>query len=107
MAANPWLKTVSLTSLNTNYNLYTLMKAVDPAAPDRCCKLNLQLDVGAGAAKLFIGNDDISGTNFGVQLNAGQVKVWESGETNRILASQIWLRTDTNTQSVHVDSLVY
>lgn len=106
MPSNPFLKSIVLPSANTNYNLLTLMQVADVQAPSRCSKLNLQLDTGAGAAKLFIGNDDISGSNYGVVLNAGQVKVWEMGETNRIILSQIFLRSDTAAVQVNIDALV-
>ena len=107
MPSNPFLKSVIVTLANTNYNLLTLMQVVDKAAPTRCSKLNIQLDTLAGAANLYIGNDDISGTNFGAHLNAGQAKIWESGETDRIVLNQIFLRSDTAGVQVNIDALVY
>jgi hypothetical protein len=106
MPSNPFLKSITLTTLNTNYSLLTLLQALDPGVNGRCCKLNLQLDPGAGAAKLFIGNDDLSGTMYGAALLAGQVKVWETAQINLINASQIFLRSDTSAVKVNVDLLV-
>lgn len=107
MPENPWLKSVTLASANTDYSLLALMQAVDAAAPTRCSKLNIQLDLSAGSAHLYVGNSDVSGSNYGAVLVAGQVKVWEMGETNRILLSQIYLLSDTASQQVNIDALVF
>lgn len=105
MASNPFLKTITLTTLNTNYSLLTLVQALDPGVTGRCCKLAIQLDPGAGGAKLFIGNDDLSGTNYGVALFAGQAQIYENAALNVINASQIFLRSDTSGVKVNITIL--
>jgi hypothetical protein len=104
--ANPFLKTIVLTTLNTNYSLLTLIQAIDPGAPPRACHCQIQLDNGAGAAHLFVGNDDISGTNFGVNLVAGQQTTFDSTPQNLINISNIFLRSDTSAVKVNVKILV-
>jgi len=106
MAANPFLKQLTITTLNTNYSLLTLMQAIDASVTGRCAKLNIQLDPSAGAAHLYIGNEDISGSMYGAVLLAGQVKVWETAGMNIINASQIYLRSDTSGVKVNIDLLV-
>jgi hypothetical protein len=106
MPSNPFLKSVTLAAANTNYNLLTLMQARDANAPSRCSKLNIQLDPGAGGALLFVGNDDISATNYGAALYAGQVKVWETGQVNNLVLNQIYLRCATAGVQVNIDATV-
>jgi hypothetical protein len=98
---------VTITSASKAYSLLSLMQAVDKAAPPRCCKLNIQLDTGAAGANLYVGNEDVSATNFGAHLNAGQVFVIENGETDRIVLSQLYLFADTESLQVNVAALVY
>jgi hypothetical protein len=105
MPANPFLKSVVITLANTNYNLLTLMQALDGATYPRVAKLQLQLDPGAGAAKFFIGNDDLSGTNFGVSLVAGQALNFDSTPQNIIWLGGILLRSDTAGVRVNVVAL--
>lgn len=108
MPSNPWLKTVTLTSNGTAYNLLTLMQVVDKAAPPRCAKLNIQLDLSAGAANLLVGNEDVSATNYGAVLVAGQAIVWETGETNDLVLNQISLwATSGSSVRVNVNAHVY
>ena len=105
MPSNPFLKTVTLTAANTNYSLLTLMQALDPGQTGRLCKLTIQSDSGNGAANLYIGNEDLSGTNYGSHLVASQAVVFETVSMNLVNASQIYLRSDTNATKVNILAL--
>ncbi len=105
MSSNPWLKTITLTTGSTVYNLLTLMNLKDPGITGRCCKLALQLDIGAGGAQLLVGNDDISTTNYGAVLVAGQIVEWENAALNVINASNIYLLSTTAGVKVNVNLL--
>lgn len=102
MPSNPFLKSVTLTAASTNYNLLTLIQALEPGQTGRCCKLAIQNDTGNGAAHLFVGNEDVSGTNFGANLVATQVLDFETVGMNLINASDIWLRSDTASIKVNI-----
>lgn len=106
MPANPVLKTVTLTTGGTKYNLLTLLQAIDPGITGRCCKLSIQLDPSAAGATLLIGNDDITTTNYGVSLVAGQFQTFENAALNVINCSQIWLQSATSSIRVNVAVLV-
>jgi len=106
MPSNPWLKSLNLTAANTNYALLTLMQALDKSAPPRACSIQIQLDPSAGAAHLYIGNDDLSGTNCGVSLTAGQAMPFDTTPQNLVNLSQIQLRSDTAGVQVNVKVLV-
>jgi hypothetical protein len=105
MPSNPFLKSVTLTAANTNYSLLSLVQAKDPGVTGRCCKLGIQLDIGAGGAHLYVGNEDLSGTNYGAVLVAGQVQVYENAALNVINCSQVYLRSDTAGVQVNVTIL--
>jgi hypothetical protein len=102
MPVTPFLKSVTLTTGGTKYNLLTLIQALDPAQTGRCCKLQIQLDPSAGGATLLVGNDDISATNYGTSLVAGQFVTFENAALNVINASAIWLQSATSAVRVNV-----
>lgn len=90
---NPWMKCVTLTNANQNYNLLALMQAADPRAPISCHILQIQLDPAAGSAKLRIMNQDGSDTNWGVELVASQA--FQDGSPagmNSVPTGGYWLR---------------
>jgi hypothetical protein len=106
----PTLKTVTLTNANTNYQLSALLAAIDPdiigiVGKGRCQYLQLQFDINAGADLLFIGNADISGTNFGVCLVGTQAWPMHSMENNLIRTDQIYLRSNGAGHVVYVAML--
>ncbi len=91
-----WAKTLILAAANTNYNLLALMVAADPNAPNAFAQLSVQLDVGAGGARLYIGNPTtLSGTNRGDELIASQTKNWGPFNMNIISPGDVWVRTNT------------
>jgi hypothetical protein len=96
MSGNPWMKTVTLLNANQNYNLYTLMQVVDPNAPERVHKLQLQADqVHADASYYRIGNSDLSDTNYGVVLFSTQAFGIETSVTNSISTKEFYLRCNS------------
>jgi hypothetical protein len=108
MAANPWLKRLLLPNANQAYNLYALMQAADATlAWAECSKLQIQFDVDAGAARFKIGNEDISATEYGVQLVASQAWGIEAIEQNLIFLKNIWVFCDTADQYFSVAMVVH
>ena len=98
---SPWMGTVVLTMANTAYSLTNLLSAL---ASDREPSLGgftsvqyiaIQLDVSAGGAELFIGNENVSSTFCGVSIFGSQVWPIYSVEANLIQMSQIFLMSDT------------
>lgn len=81
------------------------MQAKDPSITGRACKLSIQEDIGAGGAKVLVGNDDLTTTNYGAVLVAGQIVTWENAALNVINASQIWLQSDTDATRINVNLL--
>jgi hypothetical protein len=105
MPANPWMRTLTLTSHTVVYNLWTLMQALDVTlARSQCTKLQIQLDFASGGANLFIGSDSLknSSTDYGVNLVAGQALNVEEHESNSINAEQFFLQSDTDAVKIHV-----
>lgn len=107
VTGNPWMKTVALATANTKYSLLTLMRALDPLAPDHCQAVQIQFWRNAGNAVLYLGNSDVDDatSGAGVELVATQAFGFQSVEANRIDLGQIWLMSDTNTQKVRVTAL--
>src|SRR5579872_4086220 len=106
MPSNPWLKSLTLTTSGTKYSLLTLMQAIDNGAPARACSLQIQLDTGAGAAHLFIGNEDLSATNMGVKPVASPALAFDTAPQNLLNLYQIYLWSDTSGVRVNVKVLV-
>jgi len=102
---NPRFLSVTLTTANTNYNLLTLLQAVDTEFNDspyqRCRRLAIQADFDAGAARFFVGNTDMTGSIFGVEIVATQSVLYED-EQDTIILNHVFLRCDTDSQPMHV-----
>lgn len=108
MSANPWAKTLNLALAANAYNLYDLIQAADVTVKyPQCCKLQIQLDPGAGAGKLYIGNSDVSSTNRGTELVAGQSKEYEGIEQNLYSLQNVWLRGSANDMDVNISYVVH
>ena len=102
-SVNPVLRSVTLTSANTTYNLKTLLAAVDAAIPTRCCYIQLQFDPAAGGDHLYIGNGsgDISSDN-GADLVATQAWVSPVFDSNLGNTGDINLRSNGDSHVVKV-----
>jgi hypothetical protein len=104
MSANPWQKTLNLVDHSIAYNLFALIQASDVTVKyPQCCALDIQLDPGAGGAKLYIGNSDVSPTNRGTELVAGTAKVYEGIEQNLYALNQIWLIASADNTKDHIN----
>lgn len=103
---SPRMLTVTLTASGTVYQLATLLAAADPdlgrLSVMRAQQLSLQVDKGAGAANVQVGNADITSTNFGFNLVATQMLSFPSMSANLIRLDNIYLLSDTNSVAIHV-----
>jgi hypothetical protein len=98
---SPWMHSVILTTAGTNYNLLTLVQAITPGLPTFCRSVQLQVDIGAGAAQVSIGSpDSLSSTDCGVTLVATQA--WNSSfyVAGGINLGDIELVSNTNSTQV-------
>jgi hypothetical protein len=101
------MHSVILTSANTNYNLLVLVQAITPNLPTFCRSVALNIDIAAGAAKVFIGSpDSLSATDCGWDGVATQV--WDSSfyVSGGLNLGDIELRTDTGGTQVNCTIVV-
>lgn len=94
--------TLTLTTHATVYNLWTLIKASFPNARGACRELSLLGDPGNAAAKIFVGNNSVSSSNFGIQLTAGQSSTFRSSDQNAVPMNEIGLTSDTDGAKIDV-----
>jgi|SRR5208282_6871560 len=70
---SPWLRSVVLTTSNTIYNILTLVQVITPGFPSFNRYIQIQLDLNAGAANVYIGNPDtLTTSDYGAILVASQ-----------------------------------
>ena len=94
---SPFLRSVTLTTANVSGNLLTLLQALDSEVPTHVQSVSIQLDVGAGSARLYVGDpDNITTTHVGAELVATQAWSTGSHESNLIHLGDIQLMSDTN-----------
>jgi|SRR5215831_11546405 len=101
MAANPYMHSFVLASGSTAYNLATLIKG-DPNAPNLSViqDMTVQVPLRSGNARIYLGNGDITATNCGTELSAGQAIAFTAVPPN-------WLNlqsSGTGTLSVLTDT---
>lgn len=93
--------TVTLTTGSTNYNLLTLLQAVDATVSDRYFEATIGAD-SANAGIVLIGDSSLSGTRYGVALYAlDSYTVSAKDSTDAVHPSLIYLRSATAGQVVH------
>ena len=108
MPANPWHATLELVSNAVIYNLFALIQANDPTVKHASCHaLSIQVDPGAGGAKVFIGDAAVSSTDRGAELLAGATKTYEPAGQNLYLLNQLFLKSDTSNTKVNVTFTVH
>jgi hypothetical protein len=92
----PLLRSVTLILANTQYNLYSLLSALDVDTPKKACYVQLQFDPAAGGDLLYIGNSGVAdiSANYGASLVATQAWQSPSYDSNLILLSNILLRSN-------------
>jgi hypothetical protein len=92
---------VTLTTLNTAYNLYTLMNANNVAVPRNCQSVSILSDAGNGTAKVFLGGPNISTTVYGnVVATSGAASY--SSTFNALQLDGLFALTDTSGSIVNI-----
>ena len=103
----PWMHSLILTTANTVYNLYTLVAAITPSINIFAKSVKIQLDIGAGAAKCYIGSPDSLATNdCGQALVATQIFDTSAFTSDACKLPDIALMADTNSTQVNVTIFV-
>lgn len=98
---DPWMRSVVVPTANTPANLYDLMQAVDPGAPEKGAMVQLQAPAGI-TGFLYIGNAQLSATDYGVFLVATQAFSVPTGNLNVVSMKAIWLMGTENNVRVGV-----
>lgn len=99
--SNPYLRGITLTTANTEYNLFTLLVALESTLPPTAQMIRLQVDPSAGSANVYIGKGGtVSSSDCGVALAAGQVWDLPRVEGNLYVLPNIALKSDTNSTKV-------
>jgi hypothetical protein len=100
---SPWMHSVILTTHATVYNLFTLVKSITPGISQYAQSVKLQVDVGAGAAKVYVGSPDSLATNdCGVSMVATQNTEPAAFTSDCLELADITLLTDTDGTQVNV-----
>jgi len=103
----PWMHSLILTTANTVYNLYTLISAITPLMPVFAKSAKIQVDISAGAAKVYVGSPDSLATNdCGAALVATQVFDTSAFVSDACKLPDIALMADTNLTQVNVTIFV-
>lgn len=100
----PWLRSVTLAVAGTKYNLFTLLKAVDSTLPRHCQACQIQVDVNAGGARVYISNPEATtpSTDNGAELVSSQAYSIPSLSSNLIVLDDIIVATNTNATRLNV-----
>lgn len=81
--------TVTLTAQDTNYNLLTLVQAIEENAPATGRELNLQSLAGNAESSLIrIGDASMGAARWGVELAPGESRLYRSESISASLASK-------------------
>ena len=99
----PWMHSIVLTTQNTAYNLYTLVAAITPSIPAMCQSVQIQVDIGGGAARVYVGSPDSLATNdCGVVLTALSATQPIGYTSDMLNLKDISLMSDTNATQLNV-----
>lgn len=107
----PWMGVVTLATANTVYQLSALLQALSAARKPsqgsvsgliKAASIQLQGDPSGGATKYYIGNSDMSSTDFGALIFASQVFQPPSLESNLYVLNNIYLMADADNSKVYV-----
>ncbi len=89
--------TVTLTTHDTAYNLYTLAVAQNSQIPMNCHSINVQWDINNGEANVFIGGPNMTpSANKGIPLNANVSVYTFDTEFNGFQIDGLYLMSDTD-----------
>ncbi len=100
----PLMTSLTLTSANVAYQLYALLAAVNADAPKVCQDLVIQAPL-TGAQVVYIGNSDVSSTQYGVALNATWSWEGDSVSSNLYDLQAIYVLSGTEGTAIHVGVL--
>jgi hypothetical protein len=100
---------VTLTSADTNYEIYTLVEAIvtvatNPSdAPGACREFNIQSDPGNdGSNPILVGDSELSATRYGYSLSAGDSRVYRS-DINNVQVAGKYVRSHASGQKLNVE----
>lgn len=100
--------TLTLASSAVAYNLLALIQAVAGYANQHPTVRELTLTGGVGneAGLIYKGGSDVSSTNYGEQLQAGQSTTYRS-TLNDISLGDIWVKGSVDAVELNVDWSIY
>jgi hypothetical protein len=98
-----FLSQVTLTTENTIYQLYSLIKAVAPNTSPSTHQLNIQYDI-SGTGFLYIGNSAVSASSYGFVAIPGDSMNFQA-TFNGLGLDSIYLTATTNAQVVNIISM--
>lgn len=92
---------VTLTLANTNYNILSLVQAIEDTCPAACRELQIQAAT-ANADVVLIGDAELSATRFGYELARLDSAKYRSDHSNVILGGK-YARSATAGQKLNVE----
>jgi hypothetical protein len=92
---------VTLTSANTNYNLYDLVTAIEANAAPSVRELSLQADSNA----VLVGDASLGTTRYGYQLTSGASRTYRSFAAN-VPLSAIWARSTSSGAKINIEGVL-
>ena len=105
--ANPLLRSVVITPVNTNVSLLSLLQALDQNIFPRCQYVQIQVAITEGGATVRIVNKDSgSDTDCGAELVASQAYTIGPSELNTINLENIFLRSDVDNTRCNIALVV-
>jgi hypothetical protein len=105
MASVPSSDTITLTSANIVYNLYSLLKASEPDLPRVAQAILIQADFALPTGNvIFFGDAKMTKNllSYGVGLFAGWSWGIDSQQGNLLVLDQMYVYSDANAAQMHV-----
>lgn len=100
------MQTVTLTNANQNYDLATLLVAVNAAERIHASTITLQAD-SANTGDILIGDASMTASSFGVRLTPGETMLLDSGgAANRVHLNEYQARSAAAGQKVNISQMV-
>lgn len=94
---------LTLTTLNTTYNLYSLLAAIDPNVARNCFDLTI---LNQGATIIAVGKSTMATIADGEQIVPTGYHRYGSNGRNNVSLTQLYLISDGNTGKVVITALV-
>lgn len=97
-----FIRRLTLTNANTNYQLYSLFTALDGRVPARCAELQVQAGSG-NTAVVLVGDGSLSGSVYGKELDTlDSMTIGAGSHANTVALKNVWLRSASAGQTVNV-----